>query len=105
MYYKWNNVFVFLFDYLRTALNNLARASSNNTTVLQQLTATSLAFMLMVFVATLTTANKKVADALAKEQGKRGDNSGGSFETRCREFNEHAFHRNYFCWTHGHWVS
>ncbi len=52
-------------DPICTALDNLALVASNNTTVLQQLTATNLA--LTASVASLTTANKKLAEALAKK--------------------------------------
>jgi hypothetical protein len=51
-------------DRLGTALNNLALAAANDTTVLQQLTASNLA--LSSLVTTLTVANKKLVDALAK---------------------------------------
>ncbi len=51
-------------DRLRTALNNLALASANNTTALQQLAASNLA--LSTAVTTLTAANKKLAEVLAK---------------------------------------
>jgi hypothetical protein len=45
-------------DRLRTALNNLALAAANNTTVLQQLRVSNLA--LSSSVTTLTAANKKL---------------------------------------------
>jgi hypothetical protein len=51
-------------DQLGTALNNLALAVANNTTVLQQLTASNLALSMLVTM--LTTANKKLAEVLAK---------------------------------------
>jgi hypothetical protein len=49
-----------------TALDNLALAAANNTTVLQQLTAANLA--LTATNALLTSANKKLSEALAKVQ-------------------------------------
>ena len=49
---------------LGTALDNLALAAANNTTVLQQLTAANL--VLTTSNATLTAANKKLLEALAK---------------------------------------
>jgi len=49
---------------LGTALDNLALAAANNTTVLQQLTAANLA--LTTSNATLTAANKKLSEAFAK---------------------------------------
>jgi hypothetical protein len=51
-------------DRLGTALDNLALAAANDTTVLQQLTAANLA--LTTSNATLTAANKKLSEALAK---------------------------------------
>jgi hypothetical protein len=51
-------------DRLGTALENLALAATNNTTVLQQLTVSNLA--LSSLVTTPTVANKKLAEALAK---------------------------------------
>jgi hypothetical protein len=54
-------------DWLGTALNNLALAAANNTTVLQQLTASNLA--LSTPVTMLTAANNKLAEVLAKASG------------------------------------
>ena len=51
-------------DCLGTALDNLALAAANDTTVLQQLTAANLA--LTTSNAMLTAANKKLSEALAK---------------------------------------
>jgi hypothetical protein len=51
-------------DRLGTALDNLALAAANDTTVLQQLMASNLALSFLVTM--LTVANKKLADALAK---------------------------------------
>jgi hypothetical protein len=51
-------------DWLGIVLNNLALAVANNTIVLQQLAASNLA--LSTLVTTLTAANKKLAEALAK---------------------------------------
>ncbi len=51
-------------DRLGTALDNLALAAANNTTVLQQLMVPNLA--LSSLVTTLTAANKKLAEALNK---------------------------------------
>jgi hypothetical protein len=53
-------------DCLGTALDNLALAAANNTTVRQQLTAANLA--LTATNAGLTAANKKLSEALAKLQ-------------------------------------
>ncbi len=51
-------------DHLGTALDNLALAAADDTTVLQQLTSATLA--LTTSIATLTAANKKLSEALAK---------------------------------------
>ena len=53
-------------DRLGTALDNLALAAANDTTVLQQLTAANLS--LTATNALLTAANKKLTEALAKLQ-------------------------------------
>ena len=50
-------------DCLETTLDNLALVATNNTVVLQQLTAASLA--LTNFAAVLTATNKKLVDAAA----------------------------------------
>jgi hypothetical protein len=49
------------------ALENLALAASNDTTVLQQLTAANL--LLMGLVTLLMMANKKLADTFARNKG------------------------------------
>jgi hypothetical protein len=54
-------------DHINKALENLALAASNDTTILQQLTAANLA--LTVLVTSLTAANKKLTDALAHNKG------------------------------------
>ncbi len=54
-------------DRIGKALENLALAASNDTTILQQLTAANLA--LTASVTFLTAANKKLADALAQNKG------------------------------------
>jgi hypothetical protein len=54
---------------LGTALDNLALAAANNTTVLQQLISANLA--LVATNAALTAANKKLLEALAKLQATR----------------------------------
>jgi hypothetical protein len=55
-------------------LNNLALAAANDTMVLQQLTAVSLA--LTATNATLTAANKKLSEALAKLQATKPSTPG-----------------------------
>jgi hypothetical protein len=54
-------------DRIRKALKNLALAASNDTTVLQQLMAANLS--LTALITTLTMANKKLVDALARNKG------------------------------------
>jgi hypothetical protein len=56
-------------DRLGTALDNLALAAANDTTVLQQLNSANLA--LTATNVTLTAANKKLLEALAKLQATR----------------------------------
>jgi hypothetical protein len=51
-------------DQLETALNKLALAVANNTTVFQQLTVSNLTLSSLVTM--LTAANKKLVEALAK---------------------------------------
>jgi hypothetical protein len=53
--------------WLETALNNLALAATNNTVILQQLTAANLA--LTATVGTLTTTKKKLVDAADRMKG------------------------------------
>ena len=81
---------------LRTALDNLALAAANNTTVLQQLTAANLALNAMNSL--LTAANKRLSEALAKLQATKPGTPGMS-----RPSNK-PFPDNY-CWTHGYRVS
>jgi hypothetical protein len=86
-------------NHIGTALDNLALAVSNDTTVFQQLTAANLA--ITASVTSLTTANKKLAEALAKKgvaMPAKAMGTGGAHSA-----NTH-FPGNY-CWTHGHWIS
>ncbi len=83
-------------DRLGTALNNLALAAANDTTVLQQLTAANLA--LTGTNALLTAANKKLLEALVKLQATKSVTPGTPLT-----FNK-PFPGNY-CWTHSHHVS
>jgi hypothetical protein len=85
-------------DKLGTALNNLALAEANNTTVLQQLTASN--FALSSLVTTLTATDKKLAEALAK--AKLTCPLAATPETpRPMRSTNAPFPGNY-CWTHGH---
>jgi hypothetical protein len=54
-------------NHISAALKNLALAALNNTTVLQQLTAANL--LLAALVTSLMAANKKLAEALARNKG------------------------------------
>ena len=86
---------------LETALDNLALAASNDTAVLQQLTAANLA--LTATVATLTATNKKLVDA-GRGRGTPAAGTpsvppaGGGRSTKIP-------HPGNYCWTHGHRIS
>ncbi len=86
-------------DWLGTALDNLALAVANDTTVLQQLTASNLA--LSSSVPTLTAANKKLVDALAKAKSTSPLAAMPGAPKPMRSTNT-LFPGNYYCWTHGH---
>jgi hypothetical protein len=81
---------------LRTALDNVALAAANDTTVLQQLTAANL--VLTTSNAMLTMASNKISEALA-EAPATTPGTPGTF----RPTNK-PFPRNY-CWTHGNLCS
>ena len=82
---------------LEMALDNLALAATNDTTVLQQLTAANLA--LTTTVSVLTATNKKLVEAAARKGTPVATTSGGG---PCGV--KHPFAGNY-CWTHGHRIS
>jgi hypothetical protein len=86
-------------DRLGTALDNLALAAANDTTVLQQLTVANLA--LTTSKATLTAANKKLSEALAKvpTTTPRSPGTPGTPRVPNKPFPEN------YCWTHGHRIS
>ncbi len=88
-------------DRLGTALNNLGLTVANNTTGLQQLMAFNLA--LSSLVTTLTAANKKLADALAKAKPTSPPGATPEAPKPVRSTNM-PFPSNY-CWTHGHQCS
>ena len=81
---------------LGTALDNLALAAANDTTVLQQPTVANLA--LTTTNALLTAANKRLLEALAKLQATKPGTPGIPLPSN------KPFPGNY-CWTHGHCVS
>jgi hypothetical protein len=83
-------------DRLGTALDNLALAAANDTTVLQQLTVANLS--LTATNALLMAANKKLLEALAKLQATNPGTPGPPITSN------KPFPENY-CWTHGHRVS
>jgi hypothetical protein len=74
---------------------------ANDTTVLQQLTVSNLA--LSSLVTTLTAANKKLADALAKAKATSPLAATPGAPKPVRSTNT-PFPGNY-CWTHGHQCS
>jgi hypothetical protein len=82
------------------ALKNLVLSASNDTTVLQQLMAANLA--LTASVTLLTSANKKLADALALNKGGTVPSAALSTGKGC--LTNKPFLGNY-CWTHSHWVN
>jgi hypothetical protein len=85
-------------NWLGTDPNNLALAAANDTTVLQQLTASNLALSSLVTM--LTAANKKLAEALtkAKPTSPLAAMLGAPKSVRSTST---PFPGNY-CWTHGH---
>jgi len=84
-------------DRLGTALNNLALAAANNSTVLQQLTAANLA--LTTSNALLTAVNKKLSEALAKKVPATTPGTPGTLRPPNKPFPGN------YCWTHGHRIS
>jgi hypothetical protein len=89
-------------DQFEKALNNLALAATNDTVVLQQLTAANLA--LTATIGTLTAANKTLTDAVARGGGTAmlvtpAGTSGGRAKSTTKP------HPGNYCWTHGHRIS
>ncbi len=85
-------------DQLDVALDNLALAATNDTAVLQQLTAANLA--LTNSVAALTATNKKLVEAAAKRVPSTGTPLGtGKTARKGKPFQEN------YCWTHGYKLS
>ncbi len=87
-------------DRLGLALDNLALTATNDTAVLQQLTAANLA--LTSTIAMLTATNKKLVDTVAKTP-RRGLATPTASSTNSR-FTKNPFPGN-CCWTHGHHCS
>ncbi len=88
-------------DRLGIALDNSALAAANNTTVLQQLTASNLAPSSLV--ATPTAANKKLADGLAKAKSTSPPVAIPGAPKPVRSTSMPFPGRS--CWTHGHQCS
>jgi hypothetical protein len=86
---------------LGTALNNLALAAANNTTVLQKLMASNLDLSSLVTM--LTVANRKLAEALAKAKLTSPLSAKPRTPRPVRSTNM-PFPNNY-CWMHGHQCS
>jgi hypothetical protein len=84
-------------DHLGSALDNLALAATDNTAVLQQLTAANLA--LTSTIAMLTATNKKLVDT-AEKTPSRGSATPAALSKNSRSTKD-PFPGNY-CWTHGH---
>jgi hypothetical protein len=84
-------------DRIGKALKNLALVASNDTTVLQQLSAANLA--LTASVTLLTAANKKLANALAQSKG--GTMPAVAPAPAPAKGCNMPFPGNY-CWTHDH---
>jgi hypothetical protein len=90
-------------DRIGKALEILALAASNNTTVLQQLTAANL--VLTALVTSLTAANKKLADALAcTKGGATPETPAAALAPPKARMGTRPFSGNY-CWTHDHKVN
>ena len=92
--------------WLKTALDNLTLMATNNTAMLQQLTAANLA--LTATIATLTVMNTKLVEVATCPQGASVGTLAGTPEgerpvggTRPAK---KTFPGNY-CWTHGHQIS
>ncbi len=83
---------------LGKALDNLALAAANNTTVLQQLTASNLA--LFTLGTTLTASNKRLAEVLAKVKLNSPQAVTPGTPRPARSTNT-PFPGN-CCWTHSH---
>jgi hypothetical protein len=93
-------------DRIGKALENLALAALNDTTILQQLTAANL--VLTALVTSLTVANTKLADLLAYNKGGVAPATpvtpaAAPAPPKARSATR-AFPGNY-CWTHGHRVN
>jgi hypothetical protein len=84
---------------LKTALDNLALAATNNMAILLQLTAANLALTTTVTMRTAT--NKKLVDAAAWANGGGTPSVTPTNPSRGVRGTRTPFPGNY-CWTHGH---
>jgi hypothetical protein len=84
---------------LKTALNNLALAATNNTAFLQQLTAANLA--LTTTITMLIVTNKKLVDVAARAKGGGTPAVTPTTPARGVRATRNPYPGNY-CWTHGH---
>ncbi len=96
--------------HLKTALDNLALAATNNTAVLQQLIAANLAFTATITL--LTATNKIMVDAATHRGGTPAATPGRGWTqaatTAATPAGIHAMRKpcpGNYCWTHGHRVS
>ncbi len=93
-------------DRIGKALENLALAALNDTTILQQLTAANL--VLTASVTSFISANKKFADALARNKEGTAPATLATLALAPAQLKPslatRAFLGNYY-WTHGHRVS
>ncbi len=87
------------FGWLKTALNNLALAATNDTAILLQLTVAILALTTMV--AMLTATNKKLVEVAARAKGGGTPLVTPTNPSRGVRGTRTPFPGNY-CWTHGH---
>jgi hypothetical protein len=85
---------------LKSALDNLALAATNNTAVLQQLMAANLALTSTIMM--LTATNKKLVDSAVKTPS-RGSATPAVSSKNSRS-TKNPFPGNY-CWAHGHCCS
>jgi hypothetical protein len=93
-------------DCIGKALQNLALAASNDTTILQQLMATNLA--LTVLVTLLTAANKKLADTLARNKGGAMPAAAATLAAAPAQVTGRSSNRSFpgnYCWTHDHKIN
>jgi hypothetical protein len=95
---------------LKTALDNLALAATNNTAVLQQLNAANL--VLTATITLLTATNKKLVDAATRWGGTPAATPGRGWTQAATPVATPAGIRatrkpcpGNYCWTHGHRVS